>query len=98
MSITIHNKKYDINLQYLYLENNQLSSLPSEIKTITNKLEINKTSYEINNLNIECEFIIFNSLNVSINNLPINVKEIWLNKNIKEYDIKLPFNCKILYF
>ena len=52
----------------------------------------------LNEYETQGEFIIFYELNISINNLPTNVKEIWLNKNIKEYNIKLPFNCKILYF
>jgi len=34
-----------------------------------------------------------------IYNLPFNTKEIWLNKKyIKEYDIKLPFDCVVKYF
>ena len=52
-------------------------------------MKINETSYEINNLDIECKFLIFSShLNVKISNLPINLNEIWLNKRIKKDDIK----------
>ena len=44
MSITIHNKKYDINLQELNLRYNQLSSLPGEIGNLINLqyLSLNK--------------------------------------------------------
>ena len=31
-------------------------------------------------------------------NFPVNLKEIWLRRNIKNYDIKLPLNCEIRYF
>ena len=89
-----------INLQTLSLYNNQLKSLPTEIGNLINMqyLLIDETSYEINNLDIECKILIFSKLNIKIMNLPVNLKEIWLRKNIKKYDIKLPFNCKIRYF
>ena len=123
MSVTILNKEYDINLELLYLQANQLSSLPAEIGNlinlqildlsnnelrslpaeIRNLININyfiidETSYEINNLDNECKILIFGELNIKIMNLPINLKEIWLRKNIKKYDIKLPLNCEIRYF
>ncbi len=47
---------------------------------------------------MECKLLIFTELNVNITNLPINLKEIWLSKNIEEYNIKLPLNCEIKYF
>ena len=87
-----------INLQYLSLYNNQLSSLPVEILAIKKKVIIDESSYDINNLDIECNFLIFSKLNIKITNLPINLDEIWLNKDIIEYNIKLPFNCKIINF
>ena len=34
-------------------------------------------------------------LKINIENLPINIKEIWLDKKIKNSNIKLPFGCKI---
>ena len=36
MSVTILNKEYDINLQTLHLESNQLSLLPAEIGNLIN--------------------------------------------------------------
>ena len=36
MSITILGKEYDINLQYLDLDNNQLSIFPAEIGKLVN--------------------------------------------------------------
>ena len=87
-----------VNLQCLYLFNNQLSSLPAEILKIKNIIEIDETSYDINNINMENEILIFSNLNIKLSNLPINTKEIWLDKNIINYEIKTPFNCVINFF
>ena len=84
-----------INLEYLYLLNNTLQSLPIEILKFKKILRIDNSSYNINNLNIDNEFLIFSYLTDKLNNLLINIKEIWLNSFIKNYDIKLPFGCKI---
>ena len=86
------------NLKELILLNNQLESLPAEILKIKNILQITNTSYNINNFNIDNEILIFSKLNIKISNLPFNIKEIWLKSNNKNYDIKLPFNCKIIYY
>ena len=98
MKITIFNKEYNINTQKIVLLCNQLQSLPAEILTIKNILDINNTSYNITNLNIDNEILIFTNLKDKINNLPFNIKEIWLKSDIKNYDIKLPINCKIKYY
>ena len=87
-----------INLQNLYLSYNQLQSLPAEILKIKNILKINDSSYDINNLNIDNEILILSNLIDKLNNFPINTKEIWLKSHIKNYDIKLPFDCKIKYY
>ena len=87
-----------VNLQTLYLGNNKLSSLPAEILKIKNKILIDETSYDINNINMENEILIFSYLKIKLSNLPINTKEIWLNKKIINYEIKTPFNCEINFF
>ena len=56
---------------------------------------IDETSYEINNLDISCTILIFSELKINIRNLPINIKEIWLNDRIKNPNIKLPFGCEL---
>ena len=98
MSITILGKEYDINLQTLNLNNNSLSGLPAEILKIKNIIKIDETSYDINNINMENEILIFSNLKIKLSNLPINTKEIWLNKKIINYEIKTPFNCVINFF
>ena len=87
-----------INLQYLYLDNNQLTSLPVEILKIKNSIYIDETGYEINNLDNENEILIFSDLSYEITNLPINTKEIWLKKKIEKVNIKAPFGCILHYF
>ena len=87
-------------LQNLYLENNQLKIIPKELLKKKRTLIINESSYEINNLDEECEFIILESLTNPINNLPVNLKEIWLNteNKINVNKIKIPFNCQLCYY
>ena len=61
---------------------------------------LDETTYQINNLDLECEFLLFNKLSTSLTNLPFNLKEIWLSQciNIENLVIKLPFGCEIKYF
>ena len=61
-------------------------------------LIIDETSYEINNLNIETEMLIFSDLNIKLTNLPINLKEIWLSIYSRIPHIKLPLGCKIKHY
>ena len=87
-----------INLERLDLNNNNLTSLPKEILKIKEIIEINYTSYEINNLSLYMDFILLSSLSIKLTNLPIFLKEIWLKKTININLIKLPFGCEIKYF
>ena len=70
--------------------------MPATFKII-NRLVINESSYEINNLNIEMEILIFSELTQELQNLPTSLKEI-LIKIGTSYNYKLPFNCKMLSF
>jgi hypothetical protein len=72
--------------------------LPFEILKIKNSIIINEAGYEINNLNNENEILIFSYLSYDITNLPINTKQIWLKKEIKKVNIKVPFGCILHYF
>ncbi len=87
-------------LRQLILINNNLISLPNSILKIKEHIYLNESSYQIDNLDLECEILLFTKLSSSLVNLPINLKEIWLSKfiNIKETDIKLPFNTKIYQY
>jgi Leucine-rich repeat (LRR) protein len=87
-------------LHSLLLNDNKLTNISSSILTISNKIYLNESSYQINYLDSECEFLLFNSLSTSLTNLPYNLKELWLSKsiNIENLVIKLPYCCKIKYF
>jgi Leucine-rich repeat (LRR) protein len=87
-----------INLRDLYLTYNKIMILPNEILKIKKALIIDETSYEINNLNVETEMLIFLNLNTELTNLPIGLKEIWINEEMKVTNIKLPFGCEIKYY
>ena len=84
-----------VNLQFICIYNNQLTSLPKSILKIKDKVCIDYSSYQLDNLDQSCEFLIFKFLGKPINNLPYNLKEIWLDKAITKYEIKLPFGCVI---
>lgn len=85
-------------LEHLCLHKNKLTKLPQTIKNLNiNFLSIPITSYQINNLDAECEFLIITDLEEPLNNLPINLKELYLIRpKIDVETIKVPFNCKIV--
>jgi Leucine-rich repeat (LRR) protein len=86
------------NLKDLYLYNNKLRSLSKGILKIKNIITIDETSYDINNLDNDNEILIFSNLNQEITNLPINTKEIWVNKDVINVNIKMPFGSVIIFF
>jgi Leucine-rich repeat (LRR) protein len=88
-----------IKLQELLLSNNKLTSLPVELLNIKNKIIIDNTSYDINNLDIDYKILLFTSLNSPLENLPSSLTHIWLKKqNICDVNIKLPFGCEKYFF
>lgn len=87
-------------LEVLYLQDNNIKKLPKKILNIKESLIIDKTSYDIDNMDLEAEILILTSLNTEINNLPITLKEIWLKEGfVGDTDlIKVPFGCEIKFF
>ena len=86
-----------IKIRQLNLDNNQLTSLPVEIINILTKVFIDDTSYQINNISNDTEFLIFRQLNKNLENLPIILRKLYLHKdiNLTKHTIKLPFSCVI---
>jgi Leucine-rich repeat (LRR) protein len=85
-----------INLVKLYLNNNQITNVPLELLKIKEKLSIDVTAYDINNLDPDCEIIILNNLEIPLANLPNCLKEIWLLYSKIDIDqLKIPFGCKV---
>jgi Leucine-rich repeat (LRR) protein len=99
------------NLEKLELRGNSLSSLPralairgfsgcpEEIGRLCNlkELYLDESSYEINNLDPDCEILILSSIENPITNLPSGLKTIYLSKEIDISMIKIPFGCEINY-
>jgi hypothetical protein len=72
--------------------------LPTSILKIKEALAIDDTSYQINNLNMEAEILIFSHLNNKLINLPISLTEIWIKKGNIHIEHKLPLNCQLKYY
>ena len=89
-----------VNLQELHLAWNQLTSLPVEILNFINILYLDNTSYRINNIPNNTEFLIFSNLNKNLDNLPLILRKLYLHEDIDltKYTIKLPFSCVIERF
>jgi hypothetical protein len=80
------------------LYNNKLKSLPTSILKIKQVLLIDISSYQINNLNMEAQILIFSYLKNKLENLPMSLREIWIKNGNKDIQHKLPFNCELKYY
>jgi hypothetical protein len=87
-----------INLKQLCLFDNKLESLPTSILKIKRALAIGYSSYQINNLNMEAEILIFSRLKDKLINLPSSLREIWIKNGNPDIEHKLPFNCELKYY
>jgi hypothetical protein len=85
-------------LKHLYLRNNKLKSLPTSTLKIKQVLYIDITSYQINNLSMEAEILIFSKLENKLINLPMSLTEIWIRKGNPHIEHKLPLNCQLTEF
>jgi Leucine-rich repeat (LRR) protein len=85
-------------LKNLYLHYNQLNNIPSSILNIKKSLYIDVSAYEINNLPLDTDFLIFTWLGEELTNLPTGLKEIWIGARKQNLNHKLPFGCVVKYF
>jgi Leucine-rich repeat (LRR) protein len=87
-----------INLQRLDLYNNKLECLPTSILKIKDVLQIDHSTYQINNLNMDAKILIFSCLENKLTNIPTSLKEIWIKKGNPRVEHKLPLNCELKYY
>ena len=89
------------NLEYLYLYNNNLTSISESIQTFT-KIEnfvLDESSYDINNLSMDCHTLILTDIDNNITNLPPLLRTLYLKSDRTDVDmIKLPYGCDIIRF
>ena len=88
------------NLEILYLSENNLTCLSDSIGSLTNikKLILNESSYEINNLSMDCHTLILTGIKNNITNLPPILRTLYLKSDIDVDMIKLPYGCDIIRF
>ena len=106
-----------LKLNTLDLQNNNITKVKND-KNLTNflskiyDLKINISCYDMKNLDIDCEVLIFTRIYNNLTNLPANLKAIFFSEkvenhysdknedDIKKYNIKidLPSGCEIIYF
>jgi Leucine-rich repeat (LRR) protein len=80
---------------FIFIDN-KLEFLPMTILNI-DKLYFDETSYNIDNMDSNCNLIILNQINndKKITNLPVNIQELWITENVDINKIKIPFGCNI---
>jgi len=93
------------NLQELNLLNNKLRSLPAEILKLKEIILINDSSYDLENINIDNEILIFNSIDYKSKIIDIssnkNIKQIHMSIHIQRiFTFKLHENskCEYIYY
>ena len=94
------------NLKYLNVSDNKLTSLPESIQSLSNLktlikikyLELDESSYDINNLSMDCHTLILTRIKNNITNLPPILRTLYLKSDIDVDMIKLPYGCNIIRF
>lgn len=63
---------------------------------------IDDSADDIDNLDINCEILIFSNLQKDLTNLPVSLKRLYFKKDLREqfgkYNIKISFGCEIVFF
>jgi Leucine-rich repeat (LRR) protein len=88
------------NLKILFLANNKLTNIPESMQTLTKikRFELDESSYDINNLSMDCHILVLTSIKNNITNLPPILRTLYLKSDINVDMIKLPYGCDIIRF
>ena len=95
------------NLKYLYLSHNKLTRIWVDkkpcflsIATLTKikHFKLDESSYDINNLSMDCHTLVLTYIKNNITNLPPTLRTLYLKSNINVDMIKLPYGCDIIRF
>jgi Leucine-rich repeat (LRR) protein len=81
-------------LQNISIMSNNLTIIPKNIST-NNIWQFTISSYQINNLDFDCDVITIYYLNEDLDNLPCGLIELRLYKVIGNPYLKLPFGCDL---
>ena len=88
------------NLKELYLYYNNLISVPESIATLT-KIEnfvLDESSYDINNLSMDCHTLVLTDIDNNVINLPPIITKLYLKHCVDADMIKLHGECDIIRF
>ena len=95
------------NLKHLYLSHNKLTRIWVDkkpcflsIATLTKikHFRLDESSYDINNLSMDCHILVLTYIKNNITNLPPTLRTLYLKSNINVDMIKLPYGCDIIRF
>ena len=88
------------NLLELDLDNNNLTILPESIATLTKikRFELDESSYDINNLSMDCHTLILTDIDNNVINLPPIITKLYLKHCVNVDMIKLQCECDIIRF
>ena len=83
-----------VNLKNISIDCNSLTYIPKNISN--NKFwKFELSTFQIENLSVDCDFLIIYNLNEPLINLPPTLKELKLFAPIEIKNIKLPYDCKL---
>jgi hypothetical protein len=79
------------------LYNNKITYLPLEIKKNVKIMQTDMSTYDFDNLKPNTEILVFKYFKkeFALDNLPYELKELWISYQTELPEIKLPFGCDL---
>jgi hypothetical protein len=91
-------------LHTLHLWSNQITQMKFLPKKIIFGMQADISTYCIDSLDADCEILVLNYLSKKIDNLPYNLKQVWIKQNSTiskddlKYNLKIPFGCELILY